>query len=50
MRVMAIRYLCQIQAFSRNARLYLLAAFIRGVQFGIFHLIFTFSAQKENSP
>ena len=37
---MAIRYLCQIQGFSRNARLYLLAAFIRGVQFGIFRLIF----------
>jgi len=37
---MAIRYLHQIQGFSRNARLYLLAAFIRGVQFGIFRLIF----------
>lgn len=37
---MAIHYLRQIQGFSRNARLYLLAAFIRGVQFGIFRLIF----------
>ena len=37
---MAIRYLHQIQGFSRNARLYLLAAFIRGIQFGIFRLIF----------
>ncbi len=37
---MASRYLRQIQGFSRNARLYLLAAFIRGVQFGVFRLIF----------
>jgi len=37
---MANRYLRQIQGFSRNARLYLLAAFIRGIQFGIFRLIF----------
>lgn len=37
---MAIRYLHQIQGFNRNARLYLLSAFIRGVQFGIFRLIF----------
>ena len=37
---MAIHYLRQIQGFSRNARLYLLAAFIRGIQFGIFRLIF----------
>jgi len=37
---MAIHYLRQIQGFSSNARLYLLAACIRGVQFGIFRLIF----------
>ncbi|MDY7078072.1 MAG: MFS transporter [Chloroflexota bacterium] len=38
---MGIRYLLrQIQGFSRNARLYLLATFIRGIQFGIFRLIF----------
>ncbi len=47
---MAIHYLRQIQGFSRNARLYLLAVFIRGVQFGIFRLIFTFFARKEKSP
>lgn len=37
---MASRYLRQVRSFSRNARLYLLAAFTRGVQFGIFRLIF----------